>query len=93
MENYDQSVTCLADDPRNLEIRSNKRRTPGTLSQTNKQTITYISKRQRCTSKTQIREVDQKVQLKNSGTQKESNQTKQRKSNGERNKLRLLIWI
>ena len=39
MEKYDQSVTCLADDPRNLEIRSNKRRTPGTLSQTNKQTI------------------------------------------------------
>ena len=35
---YDQSVTCLADDPRNLEIRSSKRRTPGTLSQTNKQT-------------------------------------------------------
>ena len=61
---YDQSVTCLADDPRILETRSNK---------------------QRCISKTQIREVDQKVQLKNSGTQKESNQTKQRKSNGERN--------
>ena len=39
MERYDQSVTCLADDPRNLETRSNKRRTPGTLSQTNKQTI------------------------------------------------------
>ena len=39
MEKYDQSVTCLADDPRNLEIRSNKRRTPGTLSQTNKQTM------------------------------------------------------
>ena len=39
MEKYDQSVTCLADDPRNLEILSNKRRTPGTLSQTKKQTI------------------------------------------------------
>ena len=29
---YDQSVTCLADDPQNLAIRSNKRHTPGTLS-------------------------------------------------------------
>ena len=30
---YDQSVTCLADDPQNLETRSSKLRTPGTLSQ------------------------------------------------------------
>ena len=36
-EKYDQSVTCLADDPRNLETRSNRRHTPGILSQTNKQ--------------------------------------------------------
>ena len=43
IKEYDQGVTCLADDPHNLEIRSNKRRTPGTLSQTNKQTIsTYL---------------------------------------------------
>ena len=35
MEKYDQSVTCLADDPGNLETRSNKRRTLGDLSQTN----------------------------------------------------------
>ena len=34
---YDQSVTCLADDPRNLEIQRNRWRTPGILSQTNKQ--------------------------------------------------------
>ena len=39
MKKYDQSVTCLADDPQNLAIRSNKRHTPGTLSQTNKHTI------------------------------------------------------
>ena len=39
MERYDQSVTCLADDPQNLAIRSSKRRTPGTLLQTNKHTI------------------------------------------------------
>ena len=44
---YDQSVTCLADDPRNLAIRSNKRHTPGTLSQTNKQTNNkYLSNAQ-----------------------------------------------
>ena len=42
--------------------------------------------------KTQIRRSNQKVQLKNSGLQKESNQTKQQNSNGERNKLRILIW-
>ena len=40
---YDQSVTCLADDPRNLEIRSNKWRTPGILSQTNKQAYNKYS--------------------------------------------------
>ena len=43
MEKYDQSVTCLADDPRNLEIRSNRRRTPGILSQTNKQAYNKYS--------------------------------------------------
>ena len=85
---YDQSVTCLADDPRILETRSNTLHTPEFYR---KQTITYIRNKQRCTSKTQIREVDQKVQLKNSGTQKESKQTKLRKSNGERKPLRLLI--
>ena len=46
MEEYDQSVTCLADDPRNLEILSSKRRTPGTLSQTNKQTNKHSSNAQ-----------------------------------------------
>ena len=89
MEKYDQSVTCLADDPGNLEIRSNRRHTPGILSQPNKQAYnTYSSNAQVKLKK----RTNQKVQLKNSGLQKESNQTKQRKSNGERNKLRLLIW-
>jgi hypothetical protein len=32
---YDQSVTCLADDPQNLETHSSTLRTPGVLSQTN----------------------------------------------------------
>ena len=54
---------------------------------------TYISTQTRSTGKTQIRISNQKVQLKNSGLQKESNQTKQRKSNGKRNRLRLLFWI
>ncbi len=36
---------------------------------------------------------NQKVQLKNSGWQKESNRTKQQKTNDKRNKLRLLFWI
>ena len=40
---YDQSVTCLADDPWNLEIQSNTRRTPGILSQTNKQAYNKYS--------------------------------------------------
>ena len=40
----------------------------------------------------QIKEFDWRVQLKNSGLQKETNQTKQRNSNCERNKIRLLIW-
>ena len=59
-----------------------------------KQTIAYISnqaKMQICKGKTQIRRSNQKVQLKNSGLQKESNQTEQRNSNCERNKIRLLI--
>ena len=33
VKGYDQSVTCLADDPRNLAIRSSKRRNLDTLSQ------------------------------------------------------------
>ena len=32
---YDQSVTCLADDPQNLVTRSSTLRTPGILLQTN----------------------------------------------------------
>ena len=39
VKRYDQSVTCLADDPQNLETHSSTHRTPGTLSQTNKHTI------------------------------------------------------
>ena len=35
IKGYDQSVTCLADDPQNLGICSSTLRTPGVLSQTN----------------------------------------------------------
>ena len=35
IKGYDQSVTCFADDPQNLGIRSSTLRTPGVLSQTN----------------------------------------------------------
>ena len=43
VKRYDQSATCLADDPRNLETRSNRRRTPGILAQTNKQAYNKYS--------------------------------------------------
>ena len=52
---YDQSVTCLADDPWNIEIRSNRRRTPGILSQTNKQAYNKYS------SNAQVK-LEQKIQ-------------------------------
>ena len=35
IKGYDQSFTCLADDPRNLETPNNTLRTPGILSETN----------------------------------------------------------
>ena len=89
IKGYDQSVTCLANDPRNLETRSSTLRTPGILSQTNN-SIHKI--KQRSTGKSQTRRSNQKVQLKNSGLRKESNQTEQRNSNCERNKSHLLIW-
>ena len=35
IKGYDQSVTCLADGPHNLETPNNTLRTPGILLQTN----------------------------------------------------------
>ena len=87
---YDQSVTCLANDPQNLGTCSSMLRTSGVLSQTNNSIHKQSSKEN--TGKSQIRRSNQKVQLKNSGLQKESNQTEQQNSNYERNKIRLLIW-
>ena len=81
IKRYDQSVTCLADDPQNLETRSSTLRTPGILSQTNNNVQKHSTK---CMGKTQIRRSNQKVQLKNPGLQKESNQTEKRNSNYEK---------
>ena len=44
IKGYDQSVTCLADDPHNLETRSSTLRTPGVLSQTNNSIHKQLSK-------------------------------------------------
>ena len=89
IKGYDQSITCFADDPQNLETHSSTLRTSGILPQSNNSIHKHSTK---CTGKTQIRRSNQKVQLKNSSLQKESNQTEQRNSNCERNKIRLLIW-
>ena len=81
---YDQSVTCLADDPGNLAIRSNRRRTPDTLSQTNKRAYNKYSSK--CTGKTQIRDLTRRFNLR-TPVGKQSNRTKQQKTNGERKQL------
>ena len=39
IKGYDQSVTCLVDDPQNLETRSSTLHTPGTVSQGNMHAI------------------------------------------------------
>ena len=57
---YDQSVTSLADDLQNLETRSSMLRTPGTLSQKNKAHNKHST---RNTSKTQIRDLTRKFNL------------------------------
>ena len=41
---YDQCVTCLADDPRNLEPPNNMLLNPGILSQTNNSIHKHSSK-------------------------------------------------
>ena len=57
---YDQSVTCLADDPQNLETRSSTLRTPGFLSQTNYNIHKHST---RSMGKTQIRDLTRKFNL------------------------------
>ena len=50
-------VTCLADDPQNLETRSSTLHTLGTLSQTNNSIHKHST---RSTGKTQIRDLTRK---------------------------------
>ena len=47
VKGYDQSVTCLADDPQNLEARISTLRTPGVLSQTDNKIHNKSSKEAR----------------------------------------------
>ena len=91
IKGYDQSVTCLADDSQNLETRSSTLHSLGILSQANNSIHKQSSNDAQ--TKLQIRRSNQKVQLKNSGLQKESNRKKQRNSNCESNELRLLIGL
>ena len=60
VKRYDQSVTCLADDPRNLETRSSTLRTPA-YSIANKQA--YNKQSSKGTGKTQIRDLTRKFNL------------------------------
>ena len=57
IKEYDQSVTCLADDLQTLETRSSTLRTPGTLSQINNNIRKHST---RSTGKTQIRDLTRK---------------------------------
>ena len=66
---YDQSVTCLADDSQNLETHSSTLCSPGILSQANNSIHKQSSKDAQ--TELQIRRSNRKVQLKNSGLQKE----------------------
>ena len=54
IKGYDQSVTCLADDPRNLETPNNTLRTPGILSQTNNSIHKQTSKQARVNSNKKV---------------------------------------
>ena len=91
IKGYDQSVTWLADDLKTLVTHSSTLRTPGTLSQTND---TYIRNQARVHEiKLKIRDLTRKFNLRTPVSKTKSIQTKQRRSNGERNKLRVLIWI
>ena len=53
IKGYDQSVTCLADDPQNLGTRSSTLRTSGVLSQTNNSIHKQSSKETRVNLKSE----------------------------------------
>ena len=90
IKGYDQCVTCLADDPQNLGTLSSTLRTPGILSQTNNSIHKQSSKDARIKLKQEY--LTRKFNLRTPVCKKESNQSEQRNSNFERNKIRLLIW-
>ena len=85
IKGYDQSVTCLADDRKTLEIRSSKPRTPETISWT----INSIHKHSsiRCKGKTQNKRSEQKVQVKSFDLQKESIKSELRNTNYDQKKF------
>ena len=70
IKGYNQSVTCLVDDPQTLETRSSTLRTLGILSQTKNSIHKHSSIDARV--KLQIRRSKLKVQLKRFDLQKES---------------------
>ena len=69
IKEYDQSVTCLADDLQTLVTHNSTLRTPKTLSQTNNSIHKH---KHRCKDKTQMKKSKLKVQLKSFDFQKES---------------------
>ena len=90
-EKYDQSVTCLADDPWNLETRSSTLRTPGTLSQTNN---TYISNQARVHEiKFKIRDLTRKFNLRTPVCKKKQIEQRYESQTAKENNFVLLIWI
>ena len=84
---YDQSVTCLADDPQTLETRSSTLRTPEILLQTNNNIHKKSSTG--CKGKTRIKRSKLKVQLKSFDLQKESIESELRNSNYNQKKFEL----
>ena len=85
IKGYDQSVTCLADDRKTLEIRSSKPRTPETLSWTNNSLHKHSSIRGKV--KTQKKRSKLKVQLKSFDLQKESIESELRNTNYDQKKF------
>ena len=77
IKGYDQSVTCLADDPQNLGTPNNTLRTPGILSQTNNSIHKQSSKETRVKLKQEdlTRKLNLRTQLCEKNQIKRSNKT------------------
>ena len=85
IKGYDQSVTCLADDRKTLDIRSSKPRTPETLAWTNNSIHKHSSII--CKGKTQNKRSEHKFQEKSFDLQKESIESELRNSNYDQKKF------